>query len=769
MEKTVRQDNHNRQAIHYNYNNNIFLITVNNNNNNGNHNNNNGNGKEYDGNSLPWNQQRATKNQAALLVGSKEAVNSNSKQKKNLACHRHELAAIIPTLSDGEGGYSNEEDLSKILDNIYSKRATKLWEQEPDFIHDPLDDFICAGCRTTKLIYKGRPTTCGAAIMDVMGDNNTGDGILLDQTKKFVLAFAQAAYVLVEKQKRTKCRVCLASYCAHKMSNSNATQSASSWHRQAQIPDERTKEKYWRVDRVAPQIHRATSHVLASIPPEYRVPLPSSIMTTKEESAHASAQPLENQLNHYFDQPQHSFPQRRYFFEYNPTILALPKDMIAAWTTTIPSQNHRKDCDDMDDDDRPAYIASYRVSTSQSCFPTNITLRLLGNSWSHRKPNQVDYLGIALLNNNLEVLVDTVVDPPLDKFGPREDFRLFWLRDKIYLSSFCHLVPLHLQWTHNDKEKETLQEQFTANNTNKNDDGWYVAPRAFNTTTAPSSSSSLVILLGHNQTTCTHKDRERFLAKNIRYFVNPQTNQIVSESQVMDPRLLHTIRLEGVPDPKDDVLDQGGDTPLIPSFASRIEVDMVQHYNYWGSPLSGDRGSACCVSIDVHRDWLAGGRTQPRPRKEHSRHDETLLLGISHVITHNHKPELVGKVAPHQYLSRFYAFDTTTPYTLRALSGYFCLPANPGQRSMTKRNSGHHPDYSDLPLDTWKPLSIVNTTYDCPAIHFVSGMTEKVDDPDTLIIAYGVNDCTSWFVEVKKSDVVDLLFSGPQNFAAANS
>lgn len=57
---------------------------------------------------------------------------------------------------------------------------------------------------------------------------------------------------------------------------------------------------------------------------------------------------------------------------------------------------------------------------------------------------------------------------------------------------------------------------------------------------------------------------------------------------------------------------------------------------------------------------------------------------------------------------------------------------------------------------------VTGTIYDCPAIHFITGMTEKADDPDKLIIAYGVEDCTSWFIEVGKEEVVKLLFEPPR-------
>jgi len=49
-------------------------------------------------------------------------------------------------------------------------------------------------------------------------------------------------------------------------------------------------------------------------------------------------------------------------------------------------------------------------------------------------------------------------------------------------------------------------------------------------------------------------------------------------------------------------------------------------------------------------------------------------------------------------------------------------------------------------------------TNNCPHITFVSGMTEKVDDPTRVILSYGINDCTGRIVEIDKSEIVRLLF-----------
>ena len=56
-----------------------------------------------------------------------------------------------------------------------------------------------------------------------------------------------------------------------------------------------------------------------------------------------------------------------------------------------------------------------------------------------------------------------------------------------------------------------------------------------------------------------------------------------------------------------------------------------------------------------------------------------------------------------------------------------------------------------------RKLRLGGDYFDCPAIHFVSGL---VDTPDGqhLIIAYGVGDCSPRMLKVRKEDVLRMLF-----------
>jgi hypothetical protein len=55
-------------------------------------------------------------------------------------------------------------------------------------------------------------------------------------------------------------------------------------------------------------------------------------------------------------------------------------------------------------------------------------------------------------------------------------------------------------------------------------------------------------------------------------------------------------------------------------------------------------------------------------------------------------------------------------------------------------------------------LQLGSNHYDCPRIHFVSGMVEKANDPSRIIIAYGIQDCAPRFIEVEKVQILQMLF-----------
>lgn len=105
-----------------------------------------------------------------------------------------------------------------------------------------------------------------------------------------------------------------------------------------------------------------------------------------------------------------------------------------------------------------------------------------------------------------------------------------------------------------------------------------------------------------------------------------------------------------------------------------------------------------------------------------------------------------------------------------ARSGYFCLGfalKKQQQQRHTQHNQHVHDNDEANQSDNeqvWGAaneykLTINDIVFEnCPAIHFVTGIAEKLGDEEhTAIISYGVNDCYPRMVEVSKKFLVSLL------------
>ena len=174
------------------------------------------------------------------------------------------------------------------------------------------------------------------------------------------------------------------------------------------------EDKYLRFDHAAPRPVKGVTTWLPSVPSEYRL----------DPSA------MEN-IQTYLSNPDNVYPNKLHLFDYNPSIALLPeKYQIAA--------NGKK----------AVYLASYRVAHVNMCFETDTRVALYGGSWEvHNKIRRTDYLGLALLDEDLSILKDAVVSTKKDSRRPKlidglkkfrnpdlMDYRLFRLHDDIYLS-----------------------------------------------------------------------------------------------------------------------------------------------------------------------------------------------------------------------------------------------------------------------------------------------------------------------------------------------
>eukprot|EP00956_Cyclotella_meneghiniana_P034144 scaffold101887_cov62-Cyclotella_meneghiniana.AAC.1 len=152
--------------------------------------------------------------------------------------------------------------------------------------------------------------------------------------------------------------------------------------------------------------------------------------------------------------------------------------------------------------------------------------------------------------------------------------------------------------------------------------------------------------------------------------------------------------------------------------------------------IDRDSGSACCVPIQLTSTANGGDSTTRQ-----------LLLGFSH-----RKTKKVPKKDSYNYVSRVYAFEPTPPFNIVAQSGFFCL----GFASADKEAADSENEQLRGSANGYK-LTIQKHVYDCPRIHFITGITEKIDDKETVIVSYGVNDCYPRMVEIKKDFLISLL------------
>jgi hypothetical protein len=67
------------------------------------------------------------------------------------------------------------------------------------------------------------------------------------------------------------------------------------------------------------------------------------------------------------------------------------------------------------------------------------------------------------------------------------------------------------------------------------------------------------------------------------------------------------------------------------------------------------------------------------------------------------------------------------------------------------------------------PFQLMGRTFDCPRIHFVTGMVEKADDTSKVIISYGVNDCVPRMIVVDKAEIIVMLFDVQERLPPSES
>jgi hypothetical protein len=460
---------------------------------------------------------------------------------------------------------------------------------------------------------------------------------------------------------------------------------------------------YWRADEPFSNdhLHQAQTPLLRTIPNQHR--FPSSISPSNFSNFIAHRQNLTP-----------SEMKSTFYWEYNPSIAILPKDQIPHGTKLSLNQSDY-------------YLMAVRVSDHSNCF-TSEQNDQLHQEWKR------DFLGLAVLDANLNILLETVV-----RRENIADHRVFNLKGRLYLGFVDSFKALWINPPPNAEKLQKLEARFSVNLHADHD--------VFNVYV---SNTVYCCISGHCQ------------GKNMNYFLDDQERVLV-ESYPSNPHIVELVdtsnscnrsgmQLRKLLDTESDkqfinkyysLSRQENATVYITedlpreSFGTTDEIHFADH-GIFVLPNTEDRGTACCIRINDPR----------QPGKE-------LFVGVSHTkipfwlaYLMDGQPGLDFGVV--QYTSRLYAFETIPPYRLVALSGQFCLGFALGEEERKE-------NYNNVWIEQ-RPYRLNRTNHACPKITFISALSESVDNPSQAIIGYGMNDCAVRIAKVDKGHLVRLLF-----------
>ncbi|KAL7532299.1 hypothetical protein ACHAXR_004549 [Thalassiosira sp. AJA248-18] len=513
--------------------------------------------------------------------------------------------------------------------------------------------------------------------------------------------------------------------------------------------------KYWRFDQSAPKFTSPTSLVLPSIPDELRIP-PDRFNDIEPYIKTKYANPDPENITNVF------------LFEYNPGLAPIPQHMRAylPWNAR--------------------YLLSLRVTPHNFCFGEWLTKALPEDI--KQTMHSLNHMGLALLDENYQMIpgYDVVIDidRQLDAKQNRKmgepafvDYRLFTLNNEMYLhinSDTVIITKLRLRAKGIDgskggdpMEKTDLNEkQFKLKNLYGGNQLEVTLLHQFNTIWGEGKRS----VFGKNYALFsipngTHPTEPGAVYAEMSTFPEHMVQQIFPDEYEKIPKdrrikwrqrrnfkIDHMIQRR-VKTADNATISSSDNGKPVPSF---FNVDEHWFPGKLNPFKEFTHGGACCVSFSFE-DFSASS-FNAQSSELNLEGIDSLFVGVAHTLvkyyTKNKLPS--GLVPDTNYVSFFYAFDPRPPFKLVARSGYFCL----GFASTSKSEEGGVINPHSV-LTHNRPLQQNNETFACPQIHYVETIIEKVDDPSSVVIGYGMNDCTARLVEVSKKEIARLLFPDP--------
>lgn len=438
--------------------------------------------------------------------------------------------------------------------------------------------------------------------------------------------------------------------------------------------------------------------------------------------------------------PLNAAKNKEYFLESRESAIAEDQPLYLYNPMLVPLDDKIIDSTILDDlsigQNHAAYIGVYRVSNFANCHGPGLGV----------PKTYANYLGLALLDRDLKVIKDPVSGEYLDavidintqlweaRWSPTH--RLATSRKPKQYMQDCQIFPARS----NNGEK-SVQLILLCNE--------YGTPIQLKLRQSSSTSAkqldedkdqfiSFTNMYG-NELQLIFQQKPNMIiysGKNLHYFTN--NGQSFTELWPGGPHEIAALDFMKYP-----YVDRVGDAgfeqvELIkalktePNATFMTETD-VHLFKNRAMLIDRDSGSTCCVQIN----WKA----------DDSEEERELLLGFSH-----RKTLPIPKRFQYSYVSRVYAFEPNPPFNIVARSGFFCLGFATDSEKKVSENEQVRGAANDHKMKLWKQK------YEgCPRIHFVTGITEKVGDEETVIISYGVNDCYPRMIEVSKEFLVSLL------------